>query len=54
MVIAAAALCGNASGGVADKASGQVDFADLQADRSYSGARAYNQSKLANLLSPTS
>ena len=31
-------------------AMGKVDFDDLQAERSYSGARAYNQSKLANLL----
>jgi NAD(P)-dependent dehydrogenase (short-subunit alcohol dehydrogenase family) len=29
---------------------GRIDFADLQGERSYSGARAYNQSKLANLL----
>jgi NAD(P)-dependent dehydrogenase (short-subunit alcohol dehydrogenase family) len=29
---------------------GRIDFADLQGQRSYSGARAYNQSKLANLL----
>jgi retinol dehydrogenase 14 len=29
---------------------GQVDFDDLQAEHSYSGARAYNQSKLANVL----
>jgi retinol dehydrogenase-14 len=31
-------------------ASGRVDFDDLQGRRSYSGARAYNQSKLANVL----
>jgi retinol dehydrogenase-14 len=29
---------------------GAIDFDDLQGERSYSGARAYNQSKLANLL----
>jgi retinol dehydrogenase 14 len=29
---------------------GRIDFDDLQGHRSYSGARAYNQSKLANLL----
>jgi NAD(P)-dependent dehydrogenase (short-subunit alcohol dehydrogenase family) len=29
---------------------GRIDFADLQAVRSYSGQRAYNQSKLANVL----
>ena len=27
-----------------------MDFNDLQGEQSYSGARAYNQSKLANLL----
>ncbi|MGS0683904.1 SDR family oxidoreductase [Nakamurella sp. GG22] len=32
------------------QALGRIDFDDLQAERSYSGARAYNQSKLANLL----
>ncbi len=32
------------------QAMGQIDFEDLQGERSYSGARAYNQSKLANLL----
>jgi retinol dehydrogenase-14 len=31
-------------------AMGRIDFDDLQGARSYSGARAYNQSKLANLL----
>jgi NAD(P)-dependent dehydrogenase (short-subunit alcohol dehydrogenase family) len=31
-------------------AQGQIDFDDLQGERSYSGARAYNQSKLANVL----
>lgn len=31
-------------------ALGRVDFSDLQGERSYSGARAYNQSKLANVL----
>lgn len=29
---------------------GQIDFNDLQAEQAYSGARAYNQSKLANVL----
>ncbi len=29
---------------------GRIDFDDLQGERNYSGARAYNQSKLANLL----
>lgn len=29
---------------------GKIDFDDLQGERSYSGARAYNQSKLANVL----
>jgi NAD(P)-dependent dehydrogenase (short-subunit alcohol dehydrogenase family) len=32
------------------QAMGRIDFADLQGKHSYSGARAYNQSKLANLL----
>jgi NAD(P)-dependent dehydrogenase (short-subunit alcohol dehydrogenase family) len=32
------------------QAFGRVDFDDLQGERAYSGARAYNQSKLANLL----
>lgn len=32
------------------QAMGRMDFADLQAERSYSGQRAYNQSKLANVL----
>ena len=31
-------------------AGGRMDFDDLQGARSYSGARAYNQSKLANVL----
>jgi NAD(P)-dependent dehydrogenase (short-subunit alcohol dehydrogenase family) len=31
-------------------AGGRIDFDDLQGERSYSGARAYNQSKLANVL----
>jgi retinol dehydrogenase-14 len=31
-------------------AQGRIDFDDLQGDRSWSGARAYNQSKLANVL----
>jgi NAD(P)-dependent dehydrogenase (short-subunit alcohol dehydrogenase family) len=29
---------------------GRIDFDDLHGERSYSGARAYNQSKLANVL----
>jgi NAD(P)-dependent dehydrogenase (short-subunit alcohol dehydrogenase family) len=29
---------------------GRIDFEDLQGERHYSGPRAYNQSKLANLL----
>jgi retinol dehydrogenase-14 len=32
------------------QAMGRIDFDNLQGDRSYSGARAYNQSKLANVL----
>jgi NAD(P)-dependent dehydrogenase (short-subunit alcohol dehydrogenase family) len=32
------------------QALGRIDFADLQGQRSYSGARAYNQSKLANVM----
>jgi len=32
------------------QALGRIDFSDLQGERSYSGARAYNQSKLANVL----
>lgn len=31
-------------------AMGRIDFDDLQGERSYSGAGAYNQSKLANVL----
>jgi NAD(P)-dependent dehydrogenase (short-subunit alcohol dehydrogenase family) len=31
-------------------AMGRIDFDDLQSERFYSGARAYNQSKLANVL----
>lgn len=30
--------------------SGQINFADLQGEKSYSGGRAYSQSKLANVL----
>ena len=30
--------------------TGRIDFNDLQGERSYSGGRAYNQSKLANVL----
>ncbi|MFC6162427.1 SDR family oxidoreductase [Kribbella jiaozuonensis] len=32
------------------QASGRIDFGDLQGEQSYSGAAAYSQSKLANLL----
>jgi NAD(P)-dependent dehydrogenase (short-subunit alcohol dehydrogenase family) len=32
------------------QAMGRIDFADLQGERGYSGQRAYNQSKLANVL----
>jgi retinol dehydrogenase-14 len=32
------------------EAMGQIDFDDLQGERSYSGSRAYDQSKLANVL----
>ncbi len=32
------------------QAQGRIDFEDLQAERSYSGARAYSQSKLANVM----
>jgi NAD(P)-dependent dehydrogenase (short-subunit alcohol dehydrogenase family) len=32
------------------QAMGRIDFGDLQGERSYSGARAYSQSKLANVL----
>lgn len=31
-------------------AQGRIDFDDLQGEKSYSGSRAYNQSKLANVL----
>lgn len=31
-------------------ATGRINFDDLQGERSYSGARAYDQSKLANVL----
>jgi retinol dehydrogenase 14 len=31
-------------------ATGRIDFDDLDGEQSYSGARAYNQSKLANVL----
>ena len=30
--------------------TGRIDFNDLQGEKSYSGARAYSQSKLANVL----
>ena len=32
------------------QAMGRIDFGDLQAERGYSGQRAYNQSKLANVM----
>ena len=32
------------------QALGRIDFDDLQGEQAYSGARAYNQSKLANVL----
>ena len=32
------------------QATGRIDFDDLQGEQSYSGARAYSQSKLANVL----
>ncbi|HET7659590.1 MAG TPA: SDR family oxidoreductase [Oryzihumus sp.] len=32
------------------QAMGRIDFEDLQGERSYSGQRAYSQSKLANVL----
>ena len=32
------------------QAMGKIDFDDLQGERAYSGSRAYNQSKLANVL----
>ncbi len=32
------------------QAVGRINFADLQGEQSYSGARAYNQAKLANVL----
>lgn len=32
------------------QANGRIDFDDLQGERSYSGARASNQSKLANVM----
>ena len=32
------------------QAMGHIEFGDLEGERSYSGARAYNQSKLANVL----
>jgi NAD(P)-dependent dehydrogenase (short-subunit alcohol dehydrogenase family) len=32
------------------QAQGRIDFDDLQGERSYSGARVYSQSKLANVL----
>ena len=34
----------------AAQSGGHIDFDDLQGERDYSGARAYSQSKLANLL----
>jgi NAD(P)-dependent dehydrogenase (short-subunit alcohol dehydrogenase family) len=32
------------------QSTGRIDFDDLQGERSYSGDRAYSQSKLANIL----
>jgi retinol dehydrogenase-14 len=32
------------------QALGEIDFGDLQGERAYSGLRAYNQSKLANIM----
>jgi retinol dehydrogenase-14 len=32
------------------QAMGRIDFDDLQGERSYAGGRAYNQSKLANVM----
>ena len=32
------------------QAQGRIDFGDLHGERAYSGARAYNQAKLANVL----
>jgi retinol dehydrogenase-14 len=32
------------------QALGKIDFGDLQGERAYSGQRAYNQSKLANVM----
>ena len=32
------------------QAMGRIDFDDLQGERAYSGQRAYNQSKLANVM----
>jgi retinol dehydrogenase 14 len=32
------------------QAAGRIDFNDLQGERGYSGQRAYNQSKLANVM----
>lgn len=32
------------------QALGRIDFGDLQGEHAYSGARAYNQSKLANVM----
>lgn len=32
------------------QALGRIDFGDLQGERNYSGARAYNQSKVANVM----
>ena len=32
------------------QSQGRIDFSDLQGERSYSGAKAYNQSKLANVM----
>ena len=32
------------------QAMGRIDFDDLQSERNYSGQKAYNQSKLANVM----
>ena len=32
------------------QAMGRIDFDDLQGERDYNGQRAYNQSKLANVM----
>lgn len=32
------------------QATGKIDFEDLMSERKYSGSRAYDQSKLANVM----